>query len=70
MDANITVQLNGQSIQASEGQTLSSFLQKEGMSTPYSAIARNEVIIPRHQFSQVFLQSGDRIEVIEPVGGG
>jgi sulfur carrier protein len=34
------------------------------------AIEKNGEIVPRSQFAQVFLQEGDKLEIVGAVGGG
>lgn len=34
------------------------------------AIERNGEIVPRSQFADVFLQEGDKLEIVGAVGGG
>ena len=49
---------------------ISSFLEANGINSPYLAVAHNGVVIRREEFAQITLQEGDSLEIVRPVGGG
>jgi len=66
----IEVRINGESKEIPEGLSLSALF--EGLSLPADRIAveRNLEIVPRHRWSETMVQQGDRLEVVQFVGGG
>jgi len=66
----ISIQLNGQDKTLPAQITLTELLRELAISNQSIAVALNEEIIPRSEFSKVFLQNQDRIEIIQPIGGG
>jgi sulfur carrier protein len=49
---------------------LVTFLKQFGFTSPYIAVALNEKVVPRANHPATKVGDGDRIEIIEPVGGG
>ena len=62
--------LNGQSHTADDGLTVREFLHSLGVSEKGVAVERNLEIVPKSLFDDVVLESGDRLEIIQFVGGG
>ena len=50
--------------------TVASLVNALDLSGKRLAIERNGEIVPRSQFSVVFLQEGDKLEIVGAVGGG
>ena len=50
--------------------TVASLVNALDLSGKRLAIERNGEIVPRSQFSLVFLQEGDKLEIVGAVGGG
>jgi sulfur carrier protein len=72
MLTDMTLQINGQTRSFSEPvpSTLDQVLLQLGMKADRVAVERNGEIVPRIQWSETAVQSGDRIEVVHFVGGG
>ncbi|MEM6626898.1 MAG: sulfur carrier protein ThiS [Pseudomonadota bacterium] len=62
--------LNGEATHASEGATVADLLASLGVPEKGVAVERNLEIVPKSAFSKTHLQSGDRLEIIQFVGGG
>lgn len=65
----IKIQINGEEKNIEEGFTLNQLVPRL-LETPYCAIAVNEKVIPKINRNEIILKDGDRVEIIEPVGGG
>lgn len=50
--------------------TLQELLRELEMGTERVAVERNRVLVPRRQWEATRLAAGDRIEVVQLVGGG
>ena len=68
--SNISVLVNSFGHNLPLGCTLSELLAHLGTQQKRLAIAVNRQVIPRSQFDAHQLQDGDRIEILEAVGGG
>ena len=62
--------VNGESRKVQPGETLAAFLGGLGLTPEKVAVERNGAIVPRSLYGQVRLEAGDRLEVVEFVGGG
>jgi len=62
--------INGQPQTVQEGLSLSDLIAQLNMKTERVAVERNGVIVPRNDWPQTTLQSGDRLEIVHFVGGG
>lgn len=62
--------VNGKQRHTNEPMDISSFLEANGINSPYVAVAHNGVVIRREEFAQITLQEGDALEIVSPVGGG
>jgi thiamine biosynthesis protein ThiS len=62
--------VNGEATEAPDSVTVAAFL--EGMGVPQKGVAveRNREIVPRSSFGSTILAEGDRIEIVQFVGGG
>jgi sulfur carrier protein len=66
----LEVSLNGQRI-AADARTLQALLEARGYDFKSAfACAINNAFVPRPQWPQRALQSGDRIDVVTPITGG
>ena len=61
--------INGES-QSALAATLSALVDHLGMKADRVAIELNREIVPRDQWSQTELHDGDRLEIVQFVGGG
>ena len=62
--------INGQPQTVQEGLSLSDLIAQLNMKAERVAVERNGVIVPRNDWPQTTLQSGDRLEIVHFVGGG
>lgn len=65
----ITITLNGQQCRVKPG-TLLSLVDELGYSGKRIAVEVNLEIIPRSQWAQVMLHDGNRVEIVQAIGGG
>lgn len=69
-DAQLTVTVNGETRTAPNGSTVQALLASLGLEQKRIAVAVNRDIVPRSAFDAHELAAGDRIEILEAVGGG
>jgi thiamine biosynthesis protein ThiS len=62
--------VNGEMRIARDGETLETLLSGLGLNPLKVAVERNGTIVSRSVYSQTVLQAGDKLEVVEFVGGG
>jgi len=62
--------VNGEMRVARDGETLETLLSGLGLNPLKVAVERNGTIVSRSVYSQTVLQAGDKLEVVEFVGGG
>ena len=62
--------INGQPQTVQENLSLSDLIAQLNMKAERVAVERNGVIVPRNDWPQTALQSGDRLEIVHFVGGG
>ena len=67
-DLNLLV--NGESRAVPAGCTVASLVELLGLAGRRVAVAINRNVVPRSAFESRRLASGDRIEILEAVGGG
>ncbi len=70
MEATISILVNGEKREAKSGATVVELLQTLGLSAGRVAIERNLEILPRPAWAQTAVESGDRYEIVQFVGGG
>lgn len=63
------VTVNGNEVNAS-GKTILELVEEKGCKIARIAVERNEEIVPKSQYSNVTIQDGDVIEIVEFMGGG
>jgi sulfur carrier protein len=64
------VQINGEEREVAEGLTLAGLVEHLGMKADRVAVELNREIVRRERWSQTRLQAGDRLEMVQFVGGG
>ncbi len=64
------VYLNGQPSEAPESTSLAGFLDHLGLPRKGIAVERNREIVPKSAYEDVRLAAGDRLEIVQFVGGG
>jgi thiamine biosynthesis protein ThiS len=70
MFMNATISVNGESRAAVAGATVVDLLRELGLDGGRVAIERNLEILPRQKWSETRIESGDRYEIVQFVGGG
>jgi sulfur carrier protein len=65
----MSVIVNGEMQPLPEPPTLAALLQELSPSPPF-AVARNEEFVPRADYSECRIKSGDRVEIVHPSVGG
>ena len=63
------VVLNGETHTVDDSVTVAELVTRLELTGKY-AVELNETIIPRSQYQKAVLHSGDRIEVVQAIGGG
>jgi len=64
------VEVNGEPRELGERATVKDVLAVLGLAEQVVAVERNEVIVPRAEHATTLLADGDRLEVVQFVGGG
>jgi len=68
---SIQIQVNGEGMTLPAGASCADVLQRLGISEQQRlAVEVNETIVPRSQLGDHQLADGDRMEVIQAIGGG
>lgn len=63
------VVLNGETHTVDDAVTIAELVTQLELTGKY-AVELNEAIIPRSEYQKAVLRSGDRIEVVQAIGGG
>lgn len=66
----ITVELNGKNVQVPAGTSLGGLLDMRGVERRMVAVEHNTEIVSRHDYDDIELEDGDRLEIVQMVGGG
>jgi sulfur carrier protein len=66
----VTIQVNGEARDATDGATLDSLLDAIGVRRDGTAVAVNDDVVPRARHGATVLREGDRLEIIVAVAGG
>jgi thiamine biosynthesis protein ThiS len=66
----MNVFLNGELKSAPDSVTVAAFLEGLGLSQKGLAVERNREIVPRSAYGETVLADGDRLEIVQFVGGG
>ena len=64
------VRVNGEEQHLENEMTLQDFLEQEGYQTGRIAVEKNGGIVPKSQYAETLLHSGDVLEIVSFVGGG
>lgn len=62
--------LNGERHEVTTDATLALLIEVRQLSGRRLAVEVNEQIVPRSQYAKYHLQEGDRIEIVQAIGGG
>jgi len=64
------VLVNGESVELPDACTVEGLLSLLEMGGGRVAVALNREVVPRSRYASVTVAAGDRVEVLEAVGGG
>ncbi len=64
------IQLNGQPRSFTQPLSIAELLAAEGVQAKRIAVERNGEIVPRSAHARTQLQIGDRVEIVQAMGGG
>ena len=70
MSNEILVEVNGETRETPAGTNVVGLLEQLGLNTGRVAIEYNFKILPRVQWESTRLAAGDRLEIVQFVGGG
>jgi len=68
--SEIELQVNGDSFEIASGCTIAGLLEALELAGKRVAVALNSEVVVRSRYGDVELAIGDRIEILEAVGGG
>jgi len=66
----VKVIVNGNAREIPAGSTLADLVRFLELSAARMAVERNHEVVPREILEKVLLQEGDRVELVQFVGGG
>ncbi len=66
----VEIVVNGKRVSVSSGATVHDFLAGKRMTDAMAIVERNGEIVPRGEYGDTPLETGDRLEVVHAVGGG
>jgi thiamine biosynthesis protein ThiS len=69
-EQDLSVLVNGEPRSVPTGATVSTLIDLLGLRERRLAVAVNRNVVPRSTYDRVALAAGDRIEILEAVGGG
>ena len=70
MTPDLEILVNGDTRRMPAGSTLADLIERLGLGQRRLAVAVNRNVVPRVRFGARTLAAGDRIEILEAVGGG
>ena len=70
MASDILIVVNGEDRRTLAQSTILSLLEHLSLNPARVAVERNREIVARSRFSDIWLADGDRIEIVQFVGGG
>ncbi|MBV9249920.1 MAG: sulfur carrier protein ThiS [Acetobacteraceae bacterium] len=70
MNTVLSVSVNGEDRALDGPVSISGLLATLGLDSRKVAIERNEEIVPRSCYSEIWLSGGDRLEIVHFIGGG
>lgn len=70
MTDDITIRVNGENREAPFGTTVTSLLEQLGLNRGRVAIEYNLQILPKERWEATHIAAGDRLEIVQFVGGG
>lgn len=67
---NMKIEVNGHTREFATGIRLAEVLDAEGLAGRRVAIEVNRTLVPRSQHGSHVLSDGDRVEIVQAMGGG
>ncbi len=64
------IEVNGEAREIAPGTTVAALLEQLGLGGVLVAVERNRDIVPRAEHAQTAIADGDRLEIVQFVGGG
>jgi len=64
------IQVNGDPVQLPEGASIADLIQQMALTGKRLAVEVNEDIVPRSRHPEFILSEGDRVEIVQAIGGG
>lgn len=64
------IQVNGEPVQLSAGASIADLIQQMALAGKRLAVEVNEDIVPRSRHPEFILSDGDRVEIVQAIGGG
>lgn len=64
------IRLNGEDHDLEQAETLADLVEQLDLSGKRIAIEVNDELVPRSEHPQHRLQQGDRVEIVQAIGGG
>ena len=68
--SDISIQLNGEQRSIAMGLSLNGLLEALDLDPRKVAVERNLEIAPRSEYDAIKIKAGDRLEIVQFVGGG
>jgi len=66
----VQIEVNGETKQVKPGMHMAGLVEHLGLDVEKIAVEKNREIIPRSLLSEAHVNDGDKIEIIQFVGGG
>ncbi|HYA63738.1 MAG TPA: sulfur carrier protein ThiS [Candidatus Sulfotelmatobacter sp.] len=70
MEKGILIQVNGEDRETAAGTTVAELLSQLGLNSGRLAIELNLRILPKTKWQETRVAEGDRLEIVQFVGGG
>lgn len=64
------IELNGKTLEIAPGLTLAELIQQQDLTGKRIAVEVNEELVTRGEYASYQLGQGDRVEVVQAIGGG
>ncbi len=66
----MNLRINGEDREVPKGETIAALLVSFGLAAQRVAVERNGEIVPKTEYDGTVLAEGDRLEIVQFVGGG
>ena len=70
MQASHEIQVNGEPVTVPVGSTVADLVDQLALAGRKIAVAVNRDVVPKSRFGRQRIESADRVEILEAVGGG